>query len=717
MSDVIPWKWRPDLQARPHEGGGWVVNDPLNAEYTFLNDHEYFAAVRLTGGVTGAAWQATLQQQFPEFSVTAEQLKLFLQRLIQQQLVLGTSFGSSAPVLQRRSRVGRRSWISRLSSLFSLQIPLVDPTPFLNRIQPWTSLLFTRTAFLLISLLLILAAGLTVLHFEDFRRSLPDLASLVTRDHLPVFVIIFCIVKALHELGHAVVCHHCGARCRSCGIMFLIFTPVLFTDVSDSWTLSRRQRMAVTAAGIVVELSIAALCMIAWCGAAEGAVRNALTSTILLCTVTTVLFNANPLLRFDGYFLLADFVAIPNLYQRGSERAGQFVRRLMFGLSTRSTDTFLKARSLVTLYGLAALGYRVFVSLAIIKLVLTVAHSQQQQALGMALSAFVFLSFLALPLMTFLKTTWSLSEAAGRRSSTALRLVVIAAVLLLLLKFEYPRQVNAVCVVVPDGEAVYVTEPGELDSFANYGTELKANQPLATLTDMSTQIAVVRLQSELSQQQILLEELKRLPATAAPRDLATAQEAVAALQEQLKAVQRKASKLQITTPVSGILLPPAPVPDATSTAELQGWHGLPLQLENQHAFLERGTMLGYVGRPDVVKVLAFIPEEEAAYVLRGASAEMFPGNGQISLVHTTVTDMGAVDSQQVPAQLMQRGLLPAPNQRDAVFRATLLSEEQTNNIQPPYYTVGRVKISGRPVSVGQRLAALLRRHFPAFFGH
>lgn len=715
MADVIPFKWRPDLQVRPHEGGGWVINDPLSAEYTFLNDHEYFAAVKLNGNVTGADWLSILQRHFPEFSITSEQLKLFLQRLIQQQLVLGTSFGASAPIMQRRQRVGRRSWVSRMGGLFSVQIPLVDPTPFLNRVQPLTTLLFTSTVLLLMSLLLVLAAGIMVLQFEDFRRSLPDLTSLVTRDHLPVFIIVFCVVKALHELGHAVVCHHYGARCRSCGIMFLIFTPVLFTDVSDSWTLSRRQRMSVTAAGILVELSIAAICMIAWCGAAEGAVRNVLASTILLCTVTTVLFNANPLLRFDGYFLLADFVAIPNLYQRGAERTGQLVRRLLFGLSPRYTDTFLKARSLVTLYGLAALLYRIFVALAIVKLILTVADGQQQQTLGMALSAFVFLSFLVLPLMNFLKTTWSLSEAAGRRTNTLTRLAIMAAVLLLILRVEFPQTVNAVGMVVPDGEAVYVTEPGELAEFVDYGTELQANQSVTTLTDMSTQIAVVRLQSELSQQQILLDELKRLPATSAPRDLATAQEAVIALQDQLKAVEHKVSKLQVTTPVSGVLLPPAPMPRTSATAELQSWHGLPLQRENQHAFLERGTILGYVGRPHIVKLLAFIPEDEAAYVIRGATAEIFPGNGQSLEVSTTVTDMGAVDGQQVPSQLIHRGLLPIQN--DTIFRATLLSEEQSGDIRLPYYTVSRVRISGRSVSVGQRLAASLRRHFPAFFGH
>ncbi|MEZ6131703.1 MAG: hypothetical protein R3C59_23845 [Planctomycetaceae bacterium] len=716
MSDVIPWKWRPDLQARPHEGGGWIVNDPLNSEYTFLNDHEYFAAIRLDGSTAATEWCHQLQLQFPDFRISTQQLTSFLQRLIQQQLVLGTTWGASQPVLQQRQRSQSRSWLSRLSGLFSIQIPLVDPTSFLTWIQPWTSLLFTRLFAAIVGLLWIVASGLMIVHFREFTQSLPDLSTLITRHSLPVVFLVFCVIKGLHEFGHAVACHHYSARCRSCGVMFLILTPVLFTDVSDSWSLPRRQRMSVTAAGIVVELTIAALCMLAWTVVADGFLKVLLTSTILLCTATTVLFNANPLLRFDGYFLLADFVAIPNLYQQASERTGQLARRILFGIRSQVADSFQKARLLITVYGLAAAVYRIFVAVAIVRLVLAVAADIEQQSLGSILAVLVFLSFLAIPFAMFLKNTWALSQNTGQRLLTGLRLVLLFAALMLVLRFEYPYRVTAPCVLVPDGEAVYVTEPGELRSAAAYGTLLQPTDKVAQLSDVNTQVAVRRLQAELSQQTILLDELRRMPADSAPRDLATAAEAVHALEAQLEALHGKVSKLDVVTTVAGTLLPPPPVPPSATGAELATWSGLPLDPDNRNALLERGTLLGFVGRPLTVKVLAFVDESEAAYVKRGVSADVFLSNGSRQQLRTTVVDMAAIDDHQIPPQLVSRGLLERQSSHSAMFRSTLIADDSAVEFRPSYYAVGMVRISGRNVSVGQRLTGALRRNFPAFFG-
>jgi len=717
VAELIPWKWRPDLQARPHEGGGWIVNDPLNSEYTFLNDHEYFAAIRLDGCTTAADWCRQLQNQFPDFRITTQQLTSFLQRLIQQQLVLGTAWGASLPLLNRRIRLTSRSWLARLSGLFSIQIPLVDPTSFLNRIQPWTSLLFTRTVQGLLGVVWIVAAALLVVHFREFAQSMPNLSTFMTRYNLPVIIAVFCVVKGLHEFGHAVACHHFGARCRNCGVMFLIFTPVLFTDVSDSWSLPRRQRMCVTAAGIIVELTIAALCIVAWSMAADGFARTLLTSVILLCTVTTILFNANPLLRFDGYFLLADFVAIPNLYQQGSERIGQLTRRLLFGIQSNVADSFQKARVFVTVYGLAAACYRVFVALAIIKLVLTVATGLEQRSLGTVLAVFVFLTFLAMPMMAFLKNTWALSETTGGRVMTGLRMLLLGAAVMLILGFEWPYRITAPCIVVPDGEAVYVTEPGELSAAAEYGTVLQPSDFVARLSDVRTRVAVGRLQAELSQQSILLDEFRKLPASSTPRDIATAEEAVRSLEAQLQALQKKVSKLNVVSTNQGTLLPPPPIPSSATGAELATWSGLPLQAANHKAFMERGTLLGFVGRPDAVKILAFVDESEAAYVKRGVSADVFLPNGSIHSLQTTVVDMASIDEHQIPAQLISRGLLERNVANSAVFRSTMITDQVTSESSPPYYAVGMVRISGKSVSAGQRLAGYLRSNFPAFFGH
>ena len=154
-------------------------------------------------------------------------------------------------------------------------------------------------------------------------------------------LIVFVSVKAAHEAGHALTARYFNAECSECGVMLLMFTPVLYTNVSDSWTLPRRQRMCVTAAGIAVEIVIAAVCTIAWWFALPGTIKAILLNTMVICSVNTLLFNGNPLLRFDGYFLLSDYVRIPNLAQQSSAVVKSIFRRYVAG----DTDASEESRS------------------------------------------------------------------------------------------------------------------------------------------------------------------------------------------------------------------------------------------------------------------------------------------------------------------------------------------------------------------------------------
>ncbi|MCA9050323.1 MAG: hypothetical protein KDA89_16420, partial [Planctomycetaceae bacterium] len=542
---LIPWKWREDLVARLHEGGGWIIRDPISADFTFLDDHEYFAARMLTGRLPMGDWMRRLSNQFPDFVVSSGVLHHFLKRLIDRNLVVCLDARTALP--PRPEPVPSLiSAVSRASGIFSFQIPVFEPTRLLNRLQPVTQFFFTRTSARLLVLLYVTALVVMVTRFGDFRRSIPSPETLFSRSGVVALAVTFCVVKCLHEFGHAVACHHFGARCRSLGIMFLILTPVLYTDVSEAWSLPRRQRLIVTAAGILTELAIAALCLLAWSVAADGFLRGLLTNVVLLCTVTTVLFNANPLLRFDGYFLLSDFASVPNLYQRAAEATGALFRRLIFGLPTVGEGGPGQKSQFIRIYGIAAFVYRILVAVAIARLLVGVAERFDQQNLGIALAALILISFLVNPLSVFLKHSAAAARGLQSGSRSFIRGVVFLCLFALVLNFPLSDTIVAPCIVIPGGEAVYVSEPGQLKEAAAYDDSLPAGSVVARLENPMEELRLQRLESELAYHSILTEDLKRLPGNQTPGDIATATEMVHALQTQVDAMRRKLSQLEIT---------------------------------------------------------------------------------------------------------------------------------------------------------------------------
>ena len=179
------------------------------------------------------------------------------------------------------------------------------------------------------------ALSLVVGHFDEFRDRLPEISALVDWRNLPWLLLAIGAVKVLHELGHALACKHFGGEVRELGFMLLVFAPCLYCDVSDAWRLpSKWQRIAVSAAGMMVELVLAAVATIVWWYAQPGIVQLVALNVMIICTVNTLLINGNPLMRYDGYYILSDLVEVPNLWQRSREALRHFWSNWLLGQPT-----------------------------------------------------------------------------------------------------------------------------------------------------------------------------------------------------------------------------------------------------------------------------------------------------------------------------------------------------------------------------------------------
>src|SRR5262249_17828777 len=196
----------------------------------------------------------------------------------------------------------------------------------LTKMLPYVRFVFSTWFFLMSLVLMGSAIFLVASHFDTFRSKLPSYHEFFSFKTVVYLWAALGIVKLIHEFGHGLSCKHYGGEVHEMGLLFLVFSPCMFCNVSDAWTLPNKwHRIIISAAGIYVELVIAAIATFVWWNTpANPFVNNLALSLMVVCSVSTVVFNANPLMRYDGYYVLADWIEIPNL----RERSNRFLKNL-----------------------------------------------------------------------------------------------------------------------------------------------------------------------------------------------------------------------------------------------------------------------------------------------------------------------------------------------------------------------------------------------------
>lgn len=270
-----------------------------------------------------------------------------------------------AEVDRRRSRLERRKLIARLMSPFSIRIPLWDPDRFLKRTDAVAQRVFSRLGAAVWLSVVVAALGLVATNWEALSSNLADRVLAV--ENLVVLGFVYPVVKGIHEFGHAYAVRRWGGEVHELGIMLLVFMPVPYVEASAATAFSSKyQRMLVAAAGIMTEAFMASLAMFVWTVVEPGTLRVVAFDVMLLAGVSTVLFNGNPLLRFDAYYVLSDILEIPNLGATANRELGYLLRRWVLGVQNEPSPARSNSEAawLVT-YSLAAFSYRMVVMLGI----------------------------------------------------------------------------------------------------------------------------------------------------------------------------------------------------------------------------------------------------------------------------------------------------------------------------------------------------------------
>ena len=272
----------------------------------------------------------------------------------------------AAEILQRYERQQHRQRLARAAGLFSWRFPLLDPERFLTATAPLVRPFFSWAGAAVWLAVVVPAIFLTAVHWGDLTRDIFD--RLFSAHTLIAVWLLFPVIKAAHELGHAVATKTFGGEVHDMGVMLLVFTPVPYVDASSaSGFESKWRRALVGAAGMLVELFVAALALYVWLSAEPGLLSAIAYNTVLIAGVTTLLFNVNPLLRYDGYYILADLLEIPNLRRRTDAYLGYVCERYLFGRQDATPPVATPGeRAWFVAYGVASFLYRIVVVVAIL---------------------------------------------------------------------------------------------------------------------------------------------------------------------------------------------------------------------------------------------------------------------------------------------------------------------------------------------------------------
>lgn len=347
-------------------GETWfVVSDPVQSGYHRLHASAYRLLARMDGRRTVEdVWREEVRRD-PERAPTQDELIRLLAQM-QRAGLFKADEPLDASVLETRADDRERAeWKGRLGGGLSIRVPLWNPDRFLQKTAGVGRMVFGLPGLVLWVAMVILGLKSVLEHWMELRSTG---AGVLAPTNMPWLFVAFGVLKLIHEAGHAYACRRFGCPVRECGVLLVYFMPMPYVDTTTIWGLrSRWGRVLVGAAGMGAELFVAAVAAVAWAAVGDPVVRGFSYNLMVAASVSTLLFNGNPLMRFDSYYILSDLTSIPNLHAKATEMLRWVTERCLFGARQGEPPTARHGEGVILFtYGLASAIYRVVVVVGLI---------------------------------------------------------------------------------------------------------------------------------------------------------------------------------------------------------------------------------------------------------------------------------------------------------------------------------------------------------------
>lgn len=663
----------------------WTLYDPAANRFFRIGWREYEILARWTLLQPERIAEA-VNAETP-LRVDRQQIDALTQFLRQNNL-LRTSGDGALRLLQRQAaRRGQNGWQWLLHNYLFFKIPLLNPDALLRRLYRYAAWLYGSRFLTLAALCFLLSIFLLSRQWERF---LATFSYFFTWTGLAQYFAALILAKTLHEFGHALTLHRYGCRVPAVGIAFMVMYPMLYTDASEAWKLrDRRRRLAVAFAGIAAELCLAVFASLLWSFLADGPARSA---AFLLATSTwimTLAVNLNPFMRFDGYYLLADWLGVDNLQPRSFDYARWHLRRLLFGINRPPPEQLSKPmRRLFTGYAWATWLYRFFLFLGIALLVYHFCF----KLLGLVLMIVEVGWFIGRPVVLEISAWKTLRPAANRERS--LKSLSVLFVLALVLILPWRGHVSAPAFIKAEQYAeLLLPHAARLDVWhAQNGRKVQAGELLARLSSpeltyesgqslregrsLAWQLAYQGTDQGLMQRRrVLLMEL-------------------ASASSKQAGIKQQQDQLQIRAPFSGLLL------DSNEQAQIGQW-------------LASGEALFIIVNPGAWTIEGYIQEEELRLIEADAAGLFYPDNAGSTPIPCRLKRIDQGGAARIPPLLASAfggdlAARPGPKQEQipesAVYRI-VLSPDIGAERQKEFTRIvrGRVRLRTPGVSLLERV--------------
>jgi putative peptide zinc metalloprotease protein len=517
-----------------------ILEDPAREQFWRIGLGEWRLLNLLDGKASVGEAVKELAQLHPEDPMEDAEARMVVSWAIQEKLIDNLRPGQT-PEPNR--------WMRAISASVFFRCRLGNPQPLLERVYPLLGFL-THPAFMIAWLVILLSSMLLLIgRWGEFWEAS---FSVVAPDQWIHFLLIWWGLKFVHELFHGLTCLRYGGTVREAGILFLLFAPLgAYVDVTSSWRFSSKwQRMHVTFAGIYIELLIAAFAAIGWSFSGDPLVQQLCLQTFLLASVATVLFNANPLIRFDGYYLLADLFEVPNLYQQGQLATHRLVSRIFMGHSPQFRPAPTAHPGFVLCYGLTSAVWRFVLCGGI-----AMGAAALMEGAGLLLAITLLVTWWVLPM---LKMFWRLAKSLptnplGVLRAAAVTTLIGAAIYFSATRLRIPYYIAAPGIVRSTQSTVVRTEAsGFLDRIrVRPGQRVQAGQILGTLSNPELDLEVLELEQELKRSQMRVQSLF---ADGLIAESQAENEVGRELQNQLENRQSEQKRLVVRAPHQGVVM-------------------------------------------------------------------------------------------------------------------------------------------------------------------
>lgn len=616
-----------EVRRQMFRGERWhVLHDPFSNQFFRLRPaaHEFVARLRPDRTVQ-EVWEETMRAN-PDDAPGQEEVIRLLSQLYHANLLRSGVAGDTEKLFERYKKRREREIKSKFASIMFFRMPLFDPDDFLRRTLGFAKLLIGPVGIALWLVVVGIGIKLAVDNWDGLQTQTDGV---LAPSNLPLLYLSMVLIKTIHEFGHGYACRRFGGEVHTMGVMFLIFTPIPYVDATASWAFrSRWKRMFVAGAGMIVELFVAAIAMMIWARTGSGAVHSLAYNVVFIASVSTLLFNLNPLLRFDGYYILSDLLDMPNLHGRSAKFAKHLLERFGFGCRhSKSPVRSKKEAGILGTFFVASNIYKVVLFAGILLFV-----ADRFLILGIIMVVMCAISWVIRPIIkaiNYLATSPQLSRTRPRAVAVTVGFLGCLIALLWYVPFPHHFKVPGV-VQAQDYRQVFVEGSGKLtEVVAPSGSDVKAGDPLLRMTNRELELTIRTAEAQLEQALVEKQQAWNDPGVARE----PIERRVAVIRQSLAHLREQEAALTLRAPADGTWISPA----------VKDFVGL---------WLQRGVPMGHIVQEEY-RFAAVVPQQRAADLFseQGIEGAELRINGQAE-------EIVSVEGQLViPAQ---QEILPSP---------------------------------------------------------